>query len=237
MNAELREAARLYAARDWEGALVALRDVGSTEENHLDLAYLLGLCHARLGRWDEALLYLEQVVTGSGDLMRIFQCRLALAYAYTETGRYRLAEYELKRILEAGFESVQVLSFMGYISWAQGRVDEATRWYGKALELDVESPTALNGMGYLLICEGKDTARALVYCRKAVEKRPDNPAYLDSLAWAYFRLGYSDEARDCVQRALARNPGAEEIREHARAIAAGEEPSLGPDHPSMEDFG
>jgi len=237
MDAQLREAWRRYAARDWEGALETLQVVSSTEENHLDLAYLLGLCYARLAHWDEALLYLEQVVTGSGDIMRVFQCRLALAYAYTETGRHKLAEYELKRLEEAGFQSVQVLSFLGYIAWAQGRPDEAIGWYGKALELDRENPTALNGMGYLLISEGRDTARALVYCRKAVEKKPENAAYLDSLAWAYFRLGYSDEARDCVAKALALRPDAEEIREHAQAIAAGREIASGPDRPSMEDFG
>jgi tetratricopeptide (TPR) repeat protein len=236
MESELREAARRYADRDWEGTLDALRGVDSTEENHLDLAYYLGLCHARLERWDDALLYLEQVVTASADLMRIFQCRMALAYAYTETGRHRLAEYELKRLLEAGLESVQVLSFLGYVAWAQGRADEAIRWYAKALGLDPENPTALNGMGYLLIGEGKDMARALVYCRKAVEKKPENPAYLDSLAWAYFRLGYNIEARQSVEKALALRPDEMEIREHAQAIAAGEEGSIGLDKPSMEDF-
>lgn len=236
MDAELREAARRYAARDWEGALEALAGVVSTEENHLELAYFLGLCNARLKRWDEALLYLEQVVTGAPDLMRVFQCRLSLAYVYTETGRHRLAEYELKRLLESGFESVQVLSFLGYVAWAQGRASEAIDWYGKALALDRENATALNGMGYLLISEGRDTARALVYCRKAVEKKPENPAYLDSLAWAYFCLGYGAEAKDCVEKALALRPDAEEIREHARAIAVGEGSPPGPNRPSMEDF-
>jgi tetratricopeptide (TPR) repeat protein len=236
MDEALNEAARRYAARDWIGALEALRGVTSTEENHLDLAYYLGLCNARLERWDEALLYLEQVVTGSDNLMRVFQCRLSLAYAYTETKRYRLAEYELKRLQEGGFESVQVLSFLGYCAWAQGDIDAALEWYKKALDMDRENATALNGMGYLLITEGRDTARALVYCRKAVEKKPENPAYLDSLAWAYFRLGYSAEARDCIGRALKLCPDAEEIREHASAIAVGEESSPGLERPAMEDF-
>ncbi len=236
MEERLQAAARFYEARDWAGALDALREVESSDENHLDIAYYLGLCHARLEAWDEALLYLEQVVTGSDDIMRIFQCRLALAYAYTETGRHRLAEYELKRLSDAGFESVQVLSFLGYSAWAQGRIDESLGWYGKALKLDPGNPTALNGMGYLLVCEGRDTARALVYCRQAVEKKPQNAAYLDSLAWAYFRLGYSEEARGCISRALSLRPDSAEIREHAQAIEAGEDSRTGLAQPSMEDF-
>jgi tetratricopeptide (TPR) repeat protein len=218
MEASLNEAARLYALRNWEGALESLRGVDSTESNYLDLAYFLGLCHARLGHWDDALLYLEQVVTVGVDLMRIFQCRLALAYVYTVTGRNKLAEYELGRLLEAGMESVQVLCFLADTAWAQGRAEDAIRRYGDALKLDPESATALNGLGYILACEGKDTARALTYCRKAVDKQPDNPAYLDSLAWAYFQLGMVDEARDYVGRALVAAPGEIEILRHARSI-------------------
>lgn len=222
MDKTLVQAAQRYSERDWAGTLEALRDVESTEANHLDMAYLLGLCHSRLEHWDEALLYLEQVVTGESDLMRLYQCRLALAYVYSLTSRHRLAEYELNRLLELGFESPQVYSFMGYAAWAQGQPDEAVRLYGKALALDAESATALNGLGYVLACEGKDGARALTYCRKAVDKRPNNPAYLDSLAWAYYRLGFLEEARDYVQRALDLAPGETEIQEHARAISSEE---------------
>ncbi|MGO8694564.1 MAG: tetratricopeptide repeat protein [Rectinemataceae bacterium] len=222
MEETLKEAARLYSERNWAGTLEALRDVDSTEKNHLDLAYLLGLCHARLEHWDEALLYLEQVVTAEFDIMRVYQCRLALAYAYTVTGRYRLADYELGRLAETGFESIQVLSSLGYSAWAQNRPDVALGYYGKALEIDAENATALNGMGYILACEGRDGARALTLCRKAVDKRPDNPAYLDSLAWAYFRLGFLEEARDHIHRALVLAPQEAEIREHARAISGAE---------------
>jgi Flp pilus assembly protein TadD len=177
----------------------------------------------RLGDWDNALLYLEQVVTGGLDSERDEQCRMVLAYVYSVTGRHRLAEYELERLREKGVESTQIFSFLGYSAWAQGRPEDGIRWYGKALALDPENANALNGMGYLLACEGKDGARALTYCRKAVDKRPDNPAYLDSLAWAYHKLGFPAEARAQIDRARAIAPGVADIREHARAIELEEE--------------
>lgn len=208
----------MVASRDWLGALELLRGADPEYGNQLEIAYLFGICHARLGDWDNALLYLEQVVTGGLDHARDSQCRMALAYVYSVTGRHRLAEYELERLRESGYESVQVYAFLGYSAWAMDRFEEGLRWYGKALELDPENANALNGMGYLLACEGKDGARALTHCRKAVDKVPDNPAYRDSLAWAYFKLGFFDEAKDHIGRALALAPSAAEIREHARAI-------------------
>ena len=217
----ISEAARLVASRDWRGALDVLRGAELGEGQQFEAAYLFGICHARLGEWDDALLYLEQVVAGGLDSGRERQCRMTLAYVYTLTGRHKLAEYELERLRESGSESAQVYAFLGYSAWAQGKSSDGIRWYAKALELDPENANALNGMGYLLACEGKEGARALTFCRKAVDKAPENPAYLDSLAWAYFKLGFLEEARDHIKRALLRMPGASEIREHARAMDLG----------------
>jgi tetratricopeptide (TPR) repeat protein len=219
MDPELVEAMRLYSEKDWQGALDVLDGLASTEANHLDLAYLLGLCHARLEDWDEALLFLEQVVTASEDEDRVNQCRLSLAYVYAMTGRSRLAEYELGRLVDSGFASTQVLSALGHTLWKLGRAGEAEKAYAEAVGTDPESATALNGLGYVLACEGKDVARALTCCRKAVDSDPENPAYLDSLGWAYYRLGFEAEAREYLSRALERAPGEAEIREHARSLS------------------
>jgi tetratricopeptide (TPR) repeat protein len=227
MEERFNEALRLFAERDWDGALAALDEIESTEENHLDLAYLLGLCHARRRDWDEALLYLEQIVTAPGDQDRIEQCRLTLAYVYSVTNRTRLAAYELDALIEEGCRSPAALATRGFAAWAEGSTEEAERWYGEALEIEPENANALNGLGYVLACGGRDPARALTCCRKAVDKAPDNPAYLDSLGWAYHRLGFDDEARKNIERALKLAPDEEEIQQHARALSMdGEERSI-----------
>jgi Flp pilus assembly protein TadD len=192
------------------------------DESRLREAYLIGLERTREGEWDEALLYLEQVVTGEPDTERGRQCRMALAYVYAMTGRFRLAEYEVRKLMEAGVESVQLFAFQGYAAWAQGRPDEAIDLYEKALALDPENPNALNGLGYILACAGRDSARALTCCRKAVDKKPENPAYLDSLGWAYYRLGFIEDARTYLGRALARAPAEPEILAHVRAVENGD---------------
>ena len=214
----LRDAARAYAAGNWDACLGILDGVDSTLVNHLELAYLLGLVHARLEHWDTSLLYLEQVVTGSDEALRICQCRLVLSWIYLRTGRARLAEYELERLAGSGFESVQTCTGFAFASWAQGRGDDALRWYEKALVFDEDNANALNGLGYVLAITGKDLPRALACCRRAVTLSPENPAYLDSLAWACFRSGRNDEGRELILHALALNPMHEEIRGHARAM-------------------
>ena len=218
LSEPLREAARAYAAGDWMGCLGFLDAVDSTLVNHLELAYLLGLAHARLEHWDTALLYLEQVVTGSDEVLRICQCRLLLSWIYLTTGRAKLAEYELQQLTLSGFESVQTCTGFGYAAWEQGHADDAVRWYEKALTLDDDNANALNGLGYVLAISGRDLPRALACCRRAVALSPENPAYIDSLAWACYRSGRNDEGRQLILRALSLSPDHAEILAHARAM-------------------
>ncbi|HOX93072.1 MAG TPA: tetratricopeptide repeat protein, partial [Spirochaetales bacterium] len=166
-----------YRSGDYEAALLSLAETQVSEEDYLELAYVLGLCHVRLQRWDEALLYLEQVVTSGMEGPRVLQCRQTLAYVYALTGRAKLAEYELKKLVEAGTETPQVYATLGYAAWSQGRLEDGLSWYSKALELDPENTNALNGQGYLLACSGRDLPKALTSCRKALDGKPNNPAY------------------------------------------------------------
>lgn len=203
-----------YRAGDYESALATLAQATVDEEDYLDLAYLLGLCHARLGRWDDALLYLEQVVTQGEDGPRTSQCRMMLAIVYSSTGRSKLAEYELQKLVEASRETTQVCAALGHANWKLGRIDEGLRWYRKALELDANNTTALNGYGYLLACAGKDLGTAFKYCKMALDSDPKNPAYADSMGVVCLKLGRMDEAAAYLKAASLLLGDNEELREH-----------------------
>lgn len=221
MPGSFREGIRLYKSKRWEAALNELLQVDSsgfdTEEN-AELAYFLGLCYTKLEKYDEALLYLEQVVTNGGDTLRSYQCRMTLAYIYAVSNRSKLAEFELKHLQEMGFESVQMYTTLAYAAWTQKRYEPSIDYYTKALELDDTNATALNGLGYILADTDKDPRRALILCRRAVDRRPQNAAYLDSLGWAYYKNGELLEARTWLRRALDLLPGNQEIRAHMRVV-------------------
>jgi Flp pilus assembly protein TadD len=91
-------------------------------------------------------------------------------------------------------------------------------FYERALDLDGDNPTALNGLGFVLVDTGMDPSRGLRFCRKAVDKKPQNPAYLDSLGWAYFKNGEPMEARVWLRRAMDLAPQEQEIKVHMRIV-------------------
>lgn len=220
MSDILSDGIKLYAFRKYEEALRFFESIVPDESasDNLEVIYYMGLCYARLGKAENAIQYLEQVVTTCNDEKRIQQCRLVLAVLYTQTGRLSLADYELQSLLQSGCQTVNVLTALGYTAWAQDKNGEAVEWYTKALEIEPDNPTALNGFGYVLASTGKDLTRALSFCRRALEIIPESPAYLDSIAWVYYKLGLLKEAKSYIKKAKNRSPKNDDILTHYRVI-------------------
>jgi tetratricopeptide (TPR) repeat protein len=217
----LQEGIRLYRMKRWEQALDELLLVKSdkfTREETTELAYYLGLCYTKAGRYDDALLYLEQVVTSGDNALRTYQCRMTLAYIYVITKRSKMAEFELNRLAGKGFESAQLYTTLAYAAWSQKQYDKAVDYYERALDLDENNTTALNGLGFVLVDTDKDLLRGLRCCKKAVDMKPNRAVYLDSLGWAYFKNGELLEARTWLRRALDAAPEEKEIKDHFKTV-------------------
>ncbi|MDR1909917.1 MAG: tetratricopeptide repeat protein, partial [Spirochaetaceae bacterium] len=185
----LEEGKRLFGLRRWELALEELLRVdaeGLDTGKRGELAYYTGLCYTKLGRYDEGLVYLEQVISAGKDPLRIYQCRLTLAYIYVITKRAKLAEFELGQLIKGGFESAQIYTTLAYAAWIQKDNKRAVEYYEKALDLDGNNTTAMNGLGFVLVDANLDLYRGLRFCRLAADRKPGNAAYLDSLGWAFY---------------------------------------------------
>lgn len=76
------------------------------------------------------------------------------------------------------------------------------------------NPIALNNLGYFLAERGEKLDEALTLIQKALEIDPNNPSYLDSLAWAYFKLGKLPEAEKYLKDALRYDATSTTIHEH-----------------------
>ena len=217
----LEEGIRLFTIRRWDRALeefLKIDDSRLKDPENIELAYYLGLCYTKLERYDDALVYLEQVVTSSEDPLRVYQCRLTLAYIYVITGRSKLAEFELSRLVKGGYESIQIYTTLAYAAWSQKQYQKAVDFYEKALDMDENNTTALNGLGYILADSDIDIKRGIKLCREAVDKKPQSAAYLDSLGWAYFKHGNLTEARNWLRRAFEISPHHKEIKKHMKIV-------------------
>ena len=93
--------------------------------------------------------------------------------------------------------------------WPKAEVD-----FKQALELAPEESLVLNYLGYSWVDQGRNLKTALDYIRQAVKLKPDDGYYVDSLGWAYFRLGNLDGAVEQLERAVELKPDDPVINDH-----------------------
>ena len=184
----------------------------------LDTAYYLGLCYSKLHKYDDALLYLEQVVTSGTHLERTLQCRFLLAVIYAISGRKRLADFELGKLMETGYMAPSVYAAIAFGAWEQNDTEKCLDYYEQSLKQDKHNITALNGLGYVLACQDKDLSRALTLCKQAVDYAPESAACLDSLGWVYYKLGLFEDARKYLYQAAELDKNNEIIAEHINLL-------------------
>ena len=93
--------------------------------------------------------------------------------------------------------------------WPKAEAD-----FYKALELNPNEPHVLNYLGYSWIDMGINLDKGLDLVKKAVELKSDDGYIVDSLAWAYFKLGRFPEAVTELERAILLKPDDPVLNDH-----------------------
>jgi tetratricopeptide (TPR) repeat protein len=93
--------------------------------------------------------------------------------------------------------------------WTKAEAD-----FKKALELFPEQPHVLNYLGYSWIDQGQKLDEGMELIKLAVSKRPDDGYIVDSLGWAYYRLGNYEEAVKHLEKAIELKPEDPTINDH-----------------------
>ncbi|HVS65758.1 MAG TPA: tetratricopeptide repeat protein [Thermoanaerobaculia bacterium] len=127
----------------------------------------------------------------------------------------RYLDRALEGVDDAGGDrEADVRFFLGQAYERSGRFEEAAREFREVLEIRADDTTAMNYLGYMWADLGRNLDEALKLVQRAVEMEPSNGAYVDSLGWAYYRLGELGPARESLERAARLNPDNATIHEH-----------------------
>jgi tetratricopeptide (TPR) repeat protein len=103
----------------------------------------------------------------------------------------------------------------------RGICEERSKQWGKAeadmrkaLEMQPEQPHVLNYLGYSWIDQGINLDEGMKMIKRAVDQRPDDGYIVDSLGWAYYRIGNYEEAVKNLERAIDLKPEDPTINDH-----------------------
>ncbi len=93
--------------------------------------------------------------------------------------------------------------------WPKAETD-----FKKALELYPDQPSVLNYLGYSWVDQGVNLDEAFKMLRRAVDLRPSDGYIVDSLGWAYYKLGHYQEATDELEKAIDLKPADPVVNDH-----------------------
>ena len=122
-----------------------------------------------------------------------------------DAGAYQV----LVRGLAADPDSPDLIYDLAMVAEKLDKVDEAETTLKHLISLRPNDAQALNALGYTLVDRTSRTDEGLGFIERAHKLAPTDPFILDSLGWAFYRLGRFDDAERYLQQALEGRPDAE----------------------------
>ena len=158
---------------------------------------------ADLGKYDQAIAPVRKLLSGKDDR----DTHITLAQLYEKAKRYEdmgksLAEAD--KLSTSKEDKVNTAFMRGAMYEKQKKFELAEAEFRKVLGDDPDNISALNYLGYMLADRNTRLQEAYEMVKKAVDKDPNNGAYLDSLGWVYYRLNKFEEAEKYLRQAVER---------------------------------
>jgi Flp pilus assembly protein TadD len=158
----------------------------------------------------EAALDLARQNAASGDL----RAKRALADMYRNLEHYAEAEPIYTELIAAQPQDWRLYFARGAARDMLHRWPEAEADLRRALELSPDSADVLNYLGYTWVDRGEHMQEGLTMIERAAQLKPLSGAIIDSLGWAYFRMGDYERALESLERAVELEPADATLNDH-----------------------
>jgi tetratricopeptide (TPR) repeat protein len=168
-----------------------------------------------LDRTDEAKASLEKVIAADPtDLEAI------MAFGNVLRGRKQFAE--CADVYSKGVDTIGKPEKSNWVIYYFRGIcfERAKQWpkaeadFKRSLDLYPDQPHVLNYLGYSWIDQGINLDEGMLMIKRSVEQRADDGYIVDSLGWAYYRLGNMDEAVKQLERAVELKPEDPTVNDH-----------------------
>jgi tetratricopeptide (TPR) repeat protein len=156
---------------------------------------------ADLGKVDEAVA--EMLALAKNKPTTEIEVQLAQVYEKAKKfSEMAKALDEGERLAATPEDKINVYFTRGAMLDREKKYDASEAEFQKVLALDPDNANALNYLGYSLADRNVRLDEAYRMVKKANDLVPDSYAYMDSLAWVYYRQGKLDDAETLLVGAL-----------------------------------
>jgi tetratricopeptide (TPR) repeat protein len=192
-------------ARDIPKALDASRKALEAYPKDRSIRTAQALLYGENAQTDQAVSLLRQLLDGTAA---DFEIQIDLAQAYEQGRRWPEAEqavHAAEKIADQPSEKEMTGFMLGAIFERQKKYDLAEERFRQVLKENPRNASVLNYYGYMLADRGIRLEEATDMIKRALDEDPTNPAYQDSLGWAYFKQNKFPEAEEFLRKAASRD--------------------------------
>ena len=205
-------------AKQWPQATAVAKEAVERMPDDHDLRMVLDAQLADMGQVDQAVSDVRSMLKGGPEDRNVY---VQLGIICTRAKRWDdalAALAQAEQLSTKNDDKAYVYFLRGDLYQRQKMYDQAEAQFQKVLSLtppsDPQSAATLNYLGYMNADRGVKLEESLNYIKQALSFEPNNPAYLDSLGWAYFKLGKYDLAEDNLNKAAAHMGSDPTVQEH-----------------------
>ena len=109
----------------------------------------------------------------------------------------------LEMVIQKQPENVELLYFRAMTGQSLGRLDVLEQDLLRVIEIDPGNADAMNALGYTLADQTDRHDEALILIERALEIKPNEAAFIDSLGWVQYRLENYKDAVTNLRKALS----------------------------------
>jgi tetratricopeptide (TPR) repeat protein len=215
---QLEDAREMVAMGNFDDAIEAFEEIIS-EQNMAEKYYDMGCRCLIRQKYGQAIIAFKKAIKLNDLFAEAYK---GLADAYKGKGEIE----EFKRYLQKAAE----------IHAQFNRMEQTKDLFIEILKYDPNTPNPFNTLGVKLRKSG-DIAGALHAYKQALSLTPDDENIHFNMSKAYYFMGHTEQAADCVTKALDINPGFEEGRKLYRKLSGRDFPRPGspPPHPARPE--
>lgn len=201
-------------AKEFNLATQAAKDGLAKFPNDPQLKLSLASQIADEGKPDEAIAMARSLLKGKPEDRDVY---IGLSQIDMRLKRFKDAEDAISQASKLSLkpEDKREVDYIWASIYEREKKDEAAEdLFRRILREDPDNAAALNYLGYMLADRGVHLDEALTLTKKAVSIEPQNFSYLDSLGWAYFKLGNYDMAEANLRKAIDKSNSDPTINDH-----------------------
>jgi tetratricopeptide (TPR) repeat protein len=207
-------------AHQYAKALKISADAAQAQPASHDAQLRYAMQLADSGKVDDAVKLAKSQLNGTPEDIDVY---FDLADIYARARRWKdavVAFDKTESMATKPEEKLRVYYARGDAENREKLYDQAEADFRKGLAIDSNFSSIQNDLGYMYAERGIKLDEAVAMLKKAVAADPANYAYLDSLAWAYFKQGQYVLAEDYERKAVSRMSSDPTVLDHLGEIEA-----------------